>query len=273
MSDPKKSRNYAVAKGPVNRRTAVPASVPREPVAQSVRARVSMARARHRLGAPLSQRLSLAPYNASQAKRLGALAIVQTIGATVCATGLGLGVIQGSVWIMGASATALASVALWAVISRRSSATETPPPTLTMTEVVDAETLERLDGLMEQMSAQASQVTVDRLAKLKESIARCVSLVATAWADAGPSCEEALYLGEAVRRYIPDSISSCLKVPHKDRANLVIDGCKPALDLLHDQLDLIQQQLDSRELKLTQFAGEALMRQQRFLAAKSAERR
>lgn len=184
-----------------------------------------------------------------------------------------MGVIQASVWLAGASATALASVALWVAIARRSSATGTDSPTLTMTEVVDTEALERLDGLMEHMSAHASQVTVDRLAKLKESIARCVSLVGAAGADAGPSSEEALFLGEAVRRYIPDSITSCLKVPHKDRAHVVIDGCKPAIDLLHDQLDLIQQQLDSRELKLTQFAGEALVRQQRFLAAKSAERR
>ena len=40
--------------------------------------------------------------------------------------------------------------------------------------------------------------------------------------------EESLYLPEAVRRYIPDSINCCLKVPQKDRASLVIDGSKPA---------------------------------------------
>ena len=81
--------------------------------------------------------------------------------------------------------------------------------------------------------------------------------------------EESLYLPEAVRRYIPDSINCCLKVPQKDRASLVIDGSKPALDLLHDQLQMIQQQLDGREAKLTQIAGEALLRQQRFLASKT----
>jgi len=81
--------------------------------------------------------------------------------------------------------------------------------------------------------------------------------------------EESLYLREAVRRYIPDSINSCLQVPQKDRASLVIDGSKPALDLLHDQLQMIQQQLDTREAKLVQVAGEALLRQQRFLASKA----
>ena len=81
--------------------------------------------------------------------------------------------------------------------------------------------------------------------------------------------EESLYLREAVRRYIPDSINSCLQVPQKDRASLVIDGSKPALDLLHDQLQMIQLQLDGREAKLTQIAGEALLRQQRFLASKA----
>jgi len=80
--------------------------------------------------------------------------------------------------------------------------------------------------------------------------------------------EESLYLREEVRRYIPDSINSCLQVPQKDRASLVIDGSKPALDLLHDQLQMIQQ-LDTREAKLVQVAGEALLRQQRFLASKA----
>jgi hypothetical protein len=122
---------------------------------------------------------------------------------------------------------------------------------------------------MEKMAAQAPQTTVDSLARLKESIVRCMALVGASAEEGSLATEESLYLREAVRRYIPDSINSCLRVPQKDRASLVIDGSKPALDLLHDQLQMIQQQLDAREAKLTQFAGEALLRQQRFLAAKA----
>lgn len=98
---------------------------------------------------------------------------------------------------------------------------------------------------------------------------RCTALVDATAADGGLASEESLYLREAVRRYIPDSINSCLQVPQKDRASLAIDGGKPALDLLHDQLQMIQLQLDTREARLIQFAAEALLRQQRFLASKS----
>ena len=98
---------------------------------------------------------------------------------------------------------------------------------------------------------------------------RCMALLGASAEEGSLATEESLYLREAVRRYIPDSINSCLQVPQKDRATLVIDGSKPALDLLQDQLQMIQQQLDTREAKLTQIAGEALLRQQRFLAAKA----
>jgi hypothetical protein len=183
--------------------------------------------------------------------------------------GIGLGVIQSSVIVVGGSAVALAVVAAWAVITRRSHSSEVVQSTVAVADVADPEALARLDAVMEKMAAQAPQATVDSLARLKKSIVRCTALLSTSAGDAGLASDESLYLREAVRRYIPDSINSCLRVPHKDRASLVIDGSKSALDLLHDQLQMIQQQLDAREARLTQIAGEALLRQQRFLAAKS----
>ena len=270
MNDPKKSKNYAVAKGPVKRRTAAgtPASKPQ--VAQSVLQRVNAAHAKRRLGAPLSHRLSASANPASHGKLPTATAIVQVIGATVCATGVGLGMIQSSVAVMAGSAVALGAVGLWALVSRRARPDTAGPSSAGVPmELADPEALARLDAVMEKMAAQAPQATVDSLTQLKESIVRCTSLVNAGAEDASLASEESLYLREAVRRYIPDSINSCLQVPLKDRASLVIDGNKPALDLLQDQLQMIQQQMDVREAKLTQAAGEALLRQQRFLAAKS----
>jgi hypothetical protein len=173
------------------------------------------------------------------------------------------------VLVMGSSALALGAVGLWAVVSRRSWRGDAAQPRVTVTDLADPEALARLDAVMEKMAAQAPQVTVDSLARLKESIVRCMALVGASAEEGSLATEENLYLREAVRRYIPDSINSCLQVPQKDRATLVMDGSKPALDLLHDQLLMIQQQLDTREAKLTQIAGEALLRQQRFLASKA----
>lgn len=111
---------------------------------------------------------------------------------------------------------------------------------------------------MDKMAAQAPQTTVDNLARLKESIVRCMALVGASAEEGSLATEESLFLREAVRRYIPDWINSCLRVPQKDRGTLVIDGNKPALDLLHDQLQMVQQQLDAREAKLTRVGRSAV---------------
>ena len=183
--------------------------------------------------------------------------------------GVGLGVIQSSVFVITSSVAALGVVAAWAVFSRRSEPAGAAQPHISAPDLADPEALARLDAVMDKMAAQAPQTTVDNLARLKESIVRCMALVGASAEEGSLATEESLFLREAVRRYIPDSINSCLRVPQKDRGTLVIDGNKPALDLLHDQLQMVQQQLDAREAKLTQIAGEALLRQQRFLAAKA----
>ncbi len=270
MNQPKESKKYAVATGPVNRRTATVAPTAQPAVAQSVVQRLRAAQAKQRLGAPLAQRVAATAQPASAGQLPTATAIVQAIGGTVCATGVGLGLIQSSVVLMAGSAAALGCVAVWAFISRRARPQPARYAAGAAPEMADVEALALLDAAMEKMAAQAPQPTVDSLTRLKESIVRCMALVGATQADGGLASEESLYLREAVRRYIPDSIHSCLQVPLKDRACLVIDGKKPALELLQDQLQMIQQQLDTREAKLTQMAGEALLRQQRFLEAKAA---
>lgn len=272
MNDLNKSKKYAVAKGPVNRRTmgAVPATKP--PVAQTVLQRVSMAQAKRRLGAPLSQRVAASTQPAGQGDLPSATTILQAISGTVCAVGLGLGLIQSSVTVIGISIAALVGIAAWAAFSRRSQPTAPRHSTgATTPDVADVGALAQLDAVMEKMASQAPQAIVSRLTQLKESIVRCMALLGGTHADAGLASEESMYLREAVRRYIPDSINSCLQVPQKDRAHVVIDGSKPALDLLQDQLHMIQLQLDAREASLTQVSGEALVRQQQFLAAKARE--
>lgn len=269
MNDLKNSKNYAVAKGPVNRRTTPVKAAPPAQVAPSVRARILIAKSRHRLGAPLSQRLNGAAHTAALGHRPTPTAIVQAIGGTIGATGLVLGLMGGSVLVIGAGAVLLSACWLWAYLGRGAHTAGTAPAAIAVAQWLAPEDLERLDGMMEKLAAEAQQTTVDLLAKLKESISRCASLVTQVQSDGSFSGEEPLYLREAVRRYIPDSITSYLQVPQKDRETLVIDGSKPALGLLHDQLSMVQQQLDQRETQLTQIAGESLVRQQRFLSEKS----
>lgn len=269
MNDPKNSKNYAIAKGPVNRRTTQVKAAPPAQVAPSVRARILIAKSRHRLGTPLSQRLNGATHTATLGHRPTPTAIIQAIGGTIGATGLVLGLIEGSVLVIGAGVVLLSAFGLWAYLGRGPHTGGTAPAAIAVAQWLAPEDLERLDAVMEKLAAESQQTTVDLLAKLKESISRCAGMVAQVQSDGSFLGEDALYLRETVRRYIPDSIASYLQVPQKDRETLVIDGSKPALGLLHDQLSMVQQQLDKRETQLTQIAGESLVRQQRFLAEKS----
>jgi hypothetical protein len=171
--------------------------------------------------------------------------------------------------MIGGGALALSLVAMWVLLSRRSRAHEAVHPSLKTSDLADPEALARLDTAMENMSAQAPPEMVTQLVQLKESIMRCMSLMRASTDQGSGVTEEGLYLRETVRRYIPDSIDACLLVPSKDRSTLVMDDSKSALELLHDQLQMIQQRLDASEAKLSQMAGEALVRQQRFLVSKT----
>lgn len=267
MTEPQLSKQYASAKGPVNRRT-TPVPQPSAEPAPAVRARLQMAQLRQRLGTPLAQQLAAArgvPVRSGPAPAT----IVQAIGGTVSATGVLLGAIQGSWLTLGVSATLLSALGAWAGWRwhQRPQARSTAFDAVVL---VDEGDIQRLDSLMEKLAVEAPEDTVQQLCTIKEALRRCVALLGSVGADSGLPTEDALYVRECVRRYLPDSIQSCLQVPQKDRATLALDGGRPALALLHGQIDMLLGELHTRETRLTQLAGESLMRQQRFLAAKTS---
>ncbi len=266
MNAPHNGSRYASAKGPVNRRTAMANPAPL--AAPQVRARLQVARARQRLGTPLAHQLSAARKGQAHRGSIPPETIAQAIGGTVGVTGLVLGLIQSSVMTLGASAALLCGVGVWAWIGWRNRHQDPDVVPVHMGLLVDEDDLRRLDASLEKLAAEVPEDTVHRLSELKIALGRCITLMAATREDAGFSAEDQFYLRETVRRYIPDSIAACLRVPSRDRASVVMDGVKPALDLLHDQLDMLQSQLAAREAHLTQVAGEALLRQQRFLASK-----
>ena len=269
MNDPKISKNYVVSKGPVNRRTTPNSLTPTTKESPLVKVRVQIAKARQRLGVPLSQRLTAEHSGTSHRKKLSFATILQAIGGTVSAIGLMLALIQGSA-VMAIFCTALVcGFGAWAYYSAHVMGKDAGTSTLEMAHLIDTRDIELLDRTMEKLAAQEGQATVDRLTNLKESITRCMALMPSTQLEGSFSTEDHLYIRECVRRYIPDSINACLQIPQKDRTSLLIDGSKSALHLLHDQLDMVQNQLNSKENHLTQLAGESLLRQHRFLAAKT----
>lgn len=241
---PKKNPHWVVtsADAPINRRTTPTSPPPAAPVAKTVSARIHLTQTRYRLGTPLAQqwaaiaipqRTVVEPLEGSFIRRI-VRSILRAIGIRPTSTPSHAGIND---WI---------SPADW----------------------------QKLDTLLENLAAQSPPDTleqlVEKLVDLKASVMRCATLLIADYADG--ACfvgENHFYVGEAVRRYIPDTITACLQVPAKDRASLVLENNQTAMDLLHAQLALIAHELGLRETDLSQAAGEDLLRQQRFLAAKT----
>ena len=273
MDDPKPGKNFAVSNGPVNSRLVPPPVVPFDDTAPIVRARLEAARARLRLGATLAERLSPLQHHPDSTGALSTREVLAGVGAAVSAVGLTLGMIQGAVVVIGSSAVLLCgfgAAAHFAAKARRHAGGEAVADT---SDLVDGKDIALLDAAMEKLAATAPQETIDRLRDVKAKISHCVTLVASSKGQQVYADEDQLFIRACVRRYLPDSISAFLRVPQKDRETLPIDAGKTALALLHDQIDMLQSQLHAKEERLTQAAGESLMQQQRFLAAKTGVRK
>ena len=271
LKHPQQNKNFAIAKGPVNRRTAAPRPEPYPDVPEAVKARLQQKALRHRLGTPLAQQIAASSPRNTAAVPVRTTHILQAVGASTGAVGVVLGAVQSAlIWLLGGAAL-LAGVGVWVVILKRKSALARMDSAQTAIEIVAIGDLQKLDALMELLATQSPD-SIAQLTALKAGVARCAVLVSASHAQGGFLGDDVLYVGEAVRRYIPDSITSYLQIPAKDREALPLENGQTASTLLHAQLALLAQELAVREARLGQVAGEDLLRQQRFLATKSAQR-
>ena len=269
MDDPKPGKNFAVSHGPVNSRLVIPQVLPVDDTPAIIRMRIEAAHAKLRLGTPLAERLSPSQRDPGTQAALSVRQVVSVVGATVSGVGLTLGLIQSAIVVIGASAVFLCGFGAAAYLGGKSRPRAGKDAAAATANLIDGKDIALLDAAMEKLAATAPQETVDRLSDLKEQISRSLALVASL--KNNPACldEDPFFIRECVRRYLPDSINGFLRVPLKDRATLLMEDGKTAQDLLHDQFDMLQAQLQTKESRLTQLAGESLMQQQRFLAAKT----
>lgn len=269
MNDPEMNKKFATAKGPVNRRLVAPTPVSPAHAAPAVQQRLQAVKARQRLGASLEDRLAGAQRRPSAAKALSSAEIMMTIGGAISAMGLILGLIQSSLLTIGISALFFCGFGTKAYLALQSKRNADGVWDACEIKLIASEDIDRLDAAMEKLAIDAPQETVDRLSNLKALIARCVALITQHDGHQPYSGDDQLFIRECVRRYLPDSINSYFRVPQKERTSLVIEDGKTATALLHDQLDMLASQLLAKETRLSQLAGESLMQQQRFLAAKT----
>lgn len=225
--------------------------------------------ARQLLGGPLSHRLT------RQAARAGE----RTAGVRHAVLGLApIAALAGAwlLWKAAGPATVAAGAALllagvpasfWAWRERRRvrQAADTAAPA---GPVFDARALAQLDQVLELLAPQVPGDTLTRLVAIKSTLVRLAPLLARAQLDEHFTPDDRLYIGECVRRYLPDSLQGWLQVPaHLRTTGGAADGLS-AQALLDQQLDLLQAELLEREQKLVLGAAEPLRQQQRFLSDK-----
>ena len=256
--DPK----FIVGSRPVNRRTAVrPAAPAPSPVA---RQRLRANQVRNRLGAPLAEQL-MAPIRQHRVAP-SRLAIVGGIVAATGGLGLFLAWLQASVALAAAST---AGVAGGLFLARpRASAADAALMAAAPSPLFDPACVAALDRALQPLAAELPPDLVQPLVDIKQLIVRLARHPAAQAVDEHFRPEDRMYVNECLRRYLPDSLQAYLAVPSAQRTLPLADG-QTAHGLLLGQLTLLHQELQAREAKLARSASEALLRQQRFLQAKS----
>lgn len=264
--------NYVTASRPVNRRThSATAPAAPAPLAPSVQERLSATQARCRFGAPLAQQLGGVEATLAQSNALSGWTVAGVVVLAVSAVALLLAGIQRSG--LGAAAGALGgciglALLVWRRRVRHPASNDHAVPALAL---FDTASLQAFDRLLHQMAPELPDALVLELSSIKQQLVRLARLAASVGVNEYFTSEYQFYLGECVRRYVPDSLQSYLQVPRGQRSVALADGGDTAVSLLSSQLGLLRFELDKIELQLTQSSAEALRQQQRFLQSKASD--
>lgn len=262
--DPK----YVASDRPVNRRTAARQLLRPEPVNPVVQQRLAAANARNRLGSSLAEQIHLAKSPRLRA-RLHPASAVGALGAAAGAMAVFLAWLQSSVFLgAGGVAALVAGVALIG-FGQRAAASALPVETSDATLFDDA-CLAALDRALDLLAPEVPDEEVGQLKEIKQLIVRIARQAGSAGVDENFTMEDRMYVTECVRRYLPDTLQSYLKVPQDQRSAAVLEGGQSAQSLLRSQLGLLRTELEKREAKMAKSAGEHLLRQQRFLQSKKS---
>jgi hypothetical protein len=278
MPEPKTDSRRAYASAPVNRRT-TPRVAPKPPspppLPEAVKARAQKTRQRQLLGPPLREALGQrADSLPDQRQRLHPGVIGTTVLGVAAISALML-LRSGTGLALAAALAALGSICwLWQRRSRRAAleAFAANPPAPASAPPFDDEALRRIDAAFETVATAVGESALAALVALKTTAIRVAQHLHRAEISADFTQEDRLYVIECVRRYIPDTLSAYLQVPPAQRALPGPQAGPSADQILLNQLSLLQSELEQREQRLNAGSVEALLRQQRFLEAKAAER-
>lgn len=260
--DPK----YVSSPHAVNRRTAMKQALQPQPVNPLVLERLEAAKARNKFGAPIAEQLRLG----GAARRMPPSPLMVLGGALAAASAIALLLAWIQLawpWALGGVLGLAAGGFLILRGQRASSAIQTDAVTTVV--LFDEASLRAFDRALDELATEVPDDVAGQLTAIKQLIVRVAKQAGTAGIDENFTMEDRMYLTECVRRYLPDSLQSYLKVPQNQRSAPVLEQGQTAVSLLTSQLDLLKNDLEKKEVKLTRSVAEHLVKQQRFLATKA----
>lgn len=257
---------YVSSSRPVNRRTTARQAPRIESVHPVVHERLAAKWARSKLGQPLAEQLRLS-RPPSAPRRLSPWFIVGAVMTTASAVALLLAWIQHSWLLAVAGLPALAGgMGLMAWMARPGRAAS--PGDAQAAALFDHASVAAFDRALDTLAPEVPEAVATQLIAIKQQLARIAQQAASTSTDEHFTLDDRLYLTELVRRYLPDSLQSYLRVPGAQRTAQVLEQGETAVSLLLDQLKLLQDELDKREVGLAISQAGELVRQQRFLESK-----
>ena len=269
MPPPEEDSRLISGDGPINRRTAVKpprhGGEPRGEQPAALQERIERVHMRKRFGTSLADQLAAArvqpPTPASGAQiALGVLAACGGLAAL-------LGAIQSlMLLVLAGGAVAVVGGIGWKIVHDRANASA--GASAAPASLFDSASLAAFDAALDTAAAELDEANATRLLAIKEAIKRIGQQPVVQ--DEHFTVDDRLYLRECLRRYVPDSVTAYLRVPLAQRGQQLLNDQPCAQVALHQQLDLLLEEIRLRETKIGRSAAEQLVRQQRFLASKKS---
>ena len=256
---PQSNPKYASSSRPVNRRTATPQQLMDEPVNPVIHERLAARWAKSRLGNPLSEQLRASGHKHVHQK-MSSWLIAGAVVAAASGVVLLLAAIQQS-WLLAMASIPTLAVGSCLILFIRHSSRESGLADATTAAFFDEASIRAFDKVLAALAPEVTDAVATQLMAIKQQLARIALLAVNSPADEHFTIEDRMYLTELVRRYLPDSLQSYLIVPKERRTTQVFERGATAESLLLDQLKLLGDELDKREIKLTKSKAGKLIEQ------------
>jgi hypothetical protein len=264
-NDPK----YITSSAPINSRT-TPSPKKEPQLSPELHKRRLQTQLKHRIGMPLTEQAHRSKHPSINRKKNSL--ILTSICFALAIVSLILGTILSSMFLI-ASGVVCMVLALTFFYHQTKKGKQEQNVLNFSNEAVplfDLASLEKFDNALNLVALEVSEDIVVQLIDIKQQIVKLHQLYSKESLNEHFTQEDKMYVIEAVRRYLPDSLQAYLRIPHEQRNQILPQNQYSSRQMLSHQLELIANELGKREAKLKTNAAVDLIKQQHFLESKTS---